>query len=119
MLEAYFPILIYLLVAVGFAGLSVLISTFTGPRKEGNIQKWMPYECGNPDILPFNSRFSVKFYVTAMLFILFDIEVVFFFPWAVVFRQLGWSGFVELLIFIFVLLFGYCYAWKQGAFEWN
>ena len=77
------------------------------------------YECGKDPIGEGSSRFSVKFYLVAMLFILFDIEVVFFLPWAITFRQLGIFGLVEMIVFIAILLVGYVYAWKKGALEWE
>jgi NADH-quinone oxidoreductase subunit A len=89
-----------------------------GPKKPNKV-KDVPFECGE---LPFQlptDRFYVRFYLIAMLFILFDIEIVFLFPWAVVFRTLQLSGFVSMLIFVLILGAGYVYAWKKGAFEWE
>jgi len=95
-------------------GLGVLF----GPKKESEA-KSMPYESG---ITPYGEgtrRMPVRFYLVAVLFILFDIEVVFFLPWAVTFRQLGWFGLIEMIVFIVILLVGYVYAWKKGALEWE
>ena len=102
------------LVALVAIGLGVLF----GPRKESEA-KSMPYESG---ITPYGEgtrRMPVRFYLVAVLFILFDIEVVFFLPWAVTFRQLGWFGLIEMIVFITILLVGYVYAWKKGALEWE
>jgi len=102
------------LVALIAIGLGVLF----GPKKESEA-KSMPYESG---ITPYGEgtrRMPVRFYLVAVLFILFDIEVVFFLPWAVTFRQLGWFGLIEMIVFIVILLVGYVYAWKKGALEWE
>ena len=102
------------LVALVAIGLGVLF----GPKKESEA-KSMPYESG---ITPYGEgtrRMPVRFYLVAVLFILFDIEVVFFLPWAVTFRQLGWFGLIEMVVFIVMLLVGYVYAWKKGALEWE
>jgi NADH-quinone oxidoreductase subunit A len=81
--------------------------------------KLSPYECGMPPVGTARDRFSIKFYIIAMLFILFDIEAVFLYPWAVEFRKLGMFGFVEMGVFIAILLVGYIYVWKKGALEWE
>ena len=102
------------LVALIAIGLGILF----GPRKPSEV-KSMPYESGMPPIGEGTRRVPVRFYLIAVLFILFDIEVIFFLPWAVVFRQLGLFGLIEMLIFIVILLVGYVYAWKKGALEWE
>ena len=102
------------LVALIAIGLGVLF----GPRKN-SAEKSMPYESGMNPIGPGTRRMPIRFYLVAVLFILFDIEVVFFLPWAITFRQLGLFGLVEMLIFIVILLVGYVYAWKKGALEWE
>jgi NADH-quinone oxidoreductase subunit A len=89
-----------------------------GPKKESKA-KSMPYESGMNPYGEGTRRMPVRFYLIAVLFILFDIEVIFFLPWAVTFRQLGWFGLVEMIIFILILLVGYVYAWKKGALEWE
>jgi NADH-quinone oxidoreductase subunit A len=99
-------------------GAIIFLSTLLGPKKRSPV-KDAPFECGfQPFQLP-TERFFIRFYLIAMLFILFDIEVVFLFPWAVVFKSLGWAGFVSILIFILVLGAGYVYAWRKGAFQWE
>ncbi len=118
MLQEYLPILILLVLATGLAGLVVLIGHLFGPRRP-TVRKSQPYESGMRPIGPGTRRMPVRFYLVAVLFILFDIEVIFFLPWAVVFRKLGLFGLVEMLIFIVILLVGYVYAWKKGAFEWE
>jgi NADH-quinone oxidoreductase subunit A len=118
MLQEYLPILVLLVLATLLAGLVVLIGHLFGPRRP-TLRKSQPYESGMRPIGPGARRMPVRFYLVAVLFILFDIEVVFFLPWAVVFNKLGLFGLVEMLIFIVVLLVGYVYAWKKGALEWE
>lgn len=122
-LSQYLPILLMFIVAVGFAGGSILLSQFVGQRKQTRT-KLMPYECGKDPVGSARERFSVKFYLIAMIFILFDIEVIFLVPWAVVFktfRERGMSTliFVEMMLFIALLLVGYVYVWKKGVFDWG
>lgn len=94
------------------------LSRFVGPRRPTPV-KVMPFECGMDQIVQARSQFSVKFSVVAMLFIIFDIEVAFLYPWAVVFRQLGLTGLVAVLAFLVVLAVGFLYAWQRGALEWD
>ena len=98
--------------------IAIGLGTLFGPRKE-SAAKSMPYESGMNPYGEGTRRMPVRFYLVAVLFILFDIEVVFFLPWAVVFRQLGLFGLAEMVIFIVILLVGYVYAWKKGALEWE
>jgi len=114
----YLPIVVLLVLATGLAGLVILIGHMFGPRRP-TLRKSLPYESGMRPIGPGTRRMPVRFYLVAVLFILFDIEIVFFLPWAVVFRKLGLFGLVEMLIFIVILLVGYIYAWKKGALEWE
>src|SRR4026209_2021908 len=119
----YLPILLMFVVAGGFAVGNVLLSRFVGQRKSTRT-KLMPYECGKDPVGTARERFSVKFYMVALLFILFDIEAIFFVPWAVIFRQLAVEiskGFVfmEMMLFIVVLLVGYIYVWKKGILDWR
>ena len=118
MLIEYLPIAILIVLATGLAGLVVLIGHMFGPKRP-TLRKSLPYESGMKPIGPALRRMPVRFYLVAVLFILFDIEVIFFLPWAVVFRKLGLFGLVEMLIFIVILLVGYFYAWKKGALEWE
>jgi len=112
MINEYLPILILFILATLLAGLVVVLGHAFGPRRPTS-RKSQPYESGMTPIGPGTRRLPVRFYLVAVLFILFDIEIVFFFPWAVVFRQLGVFGLVEMLIFISILLVGYFYAWKK------
>ncbi len=114
----YIPIVVLLIISTGLAVLVVAIGHLFGPRRP-TARKSVPYESGMQPIGPGTRRMPVHFYLIAVLFILFDIEVVFFLPWAVVFRQLGLFGLVEMLVFITILLVGYIYAWKVGALEWE
>ena len=114
----YIPIAILIILAIGLAVLVVILGHAFGPRRP-TPTKSMPYESGMTPIGPGTRRMPVKFYLVAVLFILFDIEVIFFLPWAVVFRRLGLFGLIEMFVFIFILLVGYIYAWKKGALEWE
>jgi len=101
-------------VAVG----ALLFSVFLGPKRP-SPQKQVPYESGMVPVGPGRRRISVKFYMIAMLFIVFDVEVVFLYPWAVVFKQLRLFGLIEMVIFLGILIVGYIYVWKKGALEWD
>jgi len=118
MLSGYVPILILSLLAGGFAMMNIGLTLFTGPYHP-TAEKVAPYESGMTEIEPPRQRFPIKFYVIAMLFLLFDIEGVSFYPWAILLRQLRFPGFIEILIFIIVLGVGYVYIWKKGALEWD
>jgi NADH-quinone oxidoreductase subunit A len=114
----YLPLLFAFLLAVLIGGGFVLASTFLG-RVRGSSSQKTSYESGVPPIGDARERFSIKFYVIAVLFILFDIEVVFFFPWAATFRQLGILGLVEMSLFVLVLAIGLLYVWRKGALDWR
>ena len=114
----YLPIVVLLIIAAGLAVVVVILGHAFGPRRP-TARKSQPYESGMRPIGPGARRVPVHFYLVAVLFILFDIEVVFFLPWAVVFDQLGLFGLIEMGIFIVVLLVGLVYAWKKGALEWE
>jgi NADH-quinone oxidoreductase subunit A len=118
MLMEYLPIFIFFIVAVGFALVTLFLSAIFGRRKI-TPQKMIPYECGMDPIGEARKRFSVRFYIVAMLFIVFDIEAVFLYPWAVIFRELKVFGLVEMGVFIAILLVGFVYVWKKGALEWE
>jgi NADH-quinone oxidoreductase subunit A len=117
MLE-YVAIGLMVVLATLVALIAVGLGNLFGPKKHSEA-KAMPYESGIPPIGPGTRRMPVRFYLIAVLFILFDIEVIFFLPWAIVFRQLGLFGLIEMFIFIVILLVGYVYAWKKGALEWE
>lgn len=118
MLTEYVPIAILLILATALAFLVIALGHLFGPRRPTE-RKSLPYESGMAPFGPGTRRMPVRFYMVAVLFILFDIEVVFFLPWAIVFRKLGLFGLLEMIIFVFVLLVGYVYAWKKGALEWE
>jgi NADH-quinone oxidoreductase subunit A len=114
----YVPITILVILATLLAALVVALGHLFGPRRP-TLRKSLPYESGMTPFGPGTRRMPVRFYMVAVLFILFDIEVVFFLPWAIVFRKLGLFGLIEMLIFVLILVVGYIYAWKKGAFEWE
>ncbi len=116
--ESYVPVFVFLVVNVAVAVLIIALSTYL-VKKKPTPQKLMPYECGMDPFGTARKRFSVKFFVVAMLFIIFDIEAVFLYPWAVVFKELKLFGLIEMVVFIAVLLLGLFYAWKKGALEWQ
>ena len=118
MLTEYLPIIVLVVLSTALAALVVLFGHIFGPHRP-TLRKSLPYESGMRPIGPGARRMPVRFYLVAVLFILFDIEVVFFLPWAVVFRQLGLFGLAEMFVFILILLVGYVYAWKKGALEWE
>jgi NADH-quinone oxidoreductase subunit A len=116
--SAYLPVLIFLMVATAF-GIGALLIGEIFRLKKPYSDKLMPYESGNPPVGEPRYRFSVKFYIIAMLFVVFDVEAIFLYPWAIVFDKIGLYAFVEMIIFIVILLVGYIYAWKKGAFNWD
>jgi NADH-quinone oxidoreductase subunit A len=118
MLIEYLPIFIFFVVAVGFALVTLFLSAILGKRKI-TPQKMIAYECGMDPIGEARKRFSVKFYIIAVLFIIFDIEAVFLYPWAVIFREIKIFGLMEMAVFIAILLVGFVYVWKKGALEWE
>jgi len=118
MLGAYLPIILLVIIAICFGLGSVIVSSLVGPKKPSPV-KLQPYECGCEPVGSARERFSIKFYLIAMLFILFDIECVFLYPWAVLFKRLGTFGLVEMGVFIVILFVGYIYVWKKGALEWE
>jgi NADH-quinone oxidoreductase subunit A len=118
MLADYIPIAILFILAAAVAALLIGIGVIFGPRRK-SFRKQSPYESGMMPIGPGTRRMNVRYYLVAVLFILFDVEIIFFYPWAVNFRALGMFGFVEMLIFVGILLVGYVYVWKKGAFEWD
>lgn len=117
-MDGFLPILIMLGLGAGFAGGSVLLSQFLGPRKP-TPEKSAPYECGMPPVGDARERQSVKFYLVAMIFLLFDIEIAFLYPWAIAFRDLGMVGYVQVVTFFGLLVTGYIYVWRKGAFDWS
>jgi NADH-quinone oxidoreductase subunit A len=117
-MQGWFSILLMIALGAGFALVSVLLSSVLGPRKP-TPEKMAPYECGMPAVGDARERQSVKFYLVAMIFLLFDIEVAFLYPWAMALRQLGWNGFVQVSLFVLLLLAGYVYVWRKGVLDWG
>src|SRR5262245_21781119 len=117
-MQGWFSILLMIVLGAGFALVSILLSSVLGPRKP-TAEKQAPYECGMPPVGDARERQSVKFYLVAMIFLLFDIEVAFLYPWAMALRDLGWSGYLQLLVFMLLLLAGYVYVWRKGALDWG
>jgi NADH-quinone oxidoreductase subunit A len=118
MLQAYVPILVMMVIAGGFAAVALIIAWLLAPTKPDQ-SKDSPYECGMPPVGNARERFSVRFYVVAMLFIVFDLETVFLFPWAVIFKTQALFFFLEMLVFLGFLLVGYIYVWRMGALDWS
>ena len=116
--EQYFPVLVQALLAMALAGGLLTVSYLLGKRVRNRV-KDMPYESGMVPTGDARHRFSVKFYLVAMLFILFDIEAIFLYPWAVVYRELKMFAFVEMLVFVVLILSGFFYIWKKGALDWS
>ncbi|PYQ14395.1 MAG: NADH-quinone oxidoreductase subunit A [Acidobacteria bacterium] len=114
---SYLPILIFLAVAILFPVVSLLLARVVRPSNYSRA-KMDPYECGVETQGEPRQRYSIHYYVIAVLFVVFDVETIFLFPWAVKYRALGLFGFVEMLVFLAILVIGYLYAWKKGALEW-
>lgn len=114
----YLSILTLVALASGLAGLVLLLSKVLGPRNP-SAAKQTPYESGIIPFSPALRRLPIGFYLTATLFIVFDIEIVFLYPWAVVFRRLGWFGIIEIAFFLLILLIGFLYIWRKGALQWE
>ena len=117
MLSAYIPIAIFVVVATGFALFTLVVSGLLHSEKYNKV-KLEPYECGIEPITDARDRYSIRYYLVAMLFVIFDVETVFMFPWAVIFNKLMLFGLIEMIVFIFILVVGYYYAWQKGALEW-
>jgi NADH-quinone oxidoreductase subunit A len=118
MIDNWLLILLLMVMAVGFGGVSVLLGRLLGPRNP-TPEKSAPYECGMPAVGDARERQSIRFYLIAMIFLLFDIEVAFLYPWALALRALGWAGYVQVVMFTLVLVAGYIFVWKKGALDWS
>ena len=121
MIENYFPIFIVFIVAAGFVFVSLIATHLIGPRINNPV-KMMPYESGVDPVGETRIRFSIRFFLIALLFIIFDIEIIFLYPWAVVFRDfLSYGPFIffEMVVFLAILVFGFVYVWRNGALEWE
>ena len=115
----YLPILILVALSTAFAGIALLVPALLGPHKPDK-DKLFTYECGKiPFESPWLKRIPVKYYMTALLFLLFDVEIIFLYPWAVLLRQLKLFGLIEMGVFLLILLIGYVHVWRKGALEWD
>jgi len=117
-MQGWVSILIMIALGAVFALIAIALSALVGPRKP-TPEKLAPYECGMPPVGDARERQSVKFYMVAMIFLLFDIEVAFLYPWAMALRDLGWNGFLQVLLFIALLLAGYVYVWRKRVLDWG
>jgi NADH-quinone oxidoreductase subunit A len=117
MLDTYIPILLFVVVAIGFAIFALLMAWLVRPQRYNKV-KLEPYECGIKTTIDPRDRYTIRYFLVAMLFLVFDVETVFMFPWAVIMDQLALFGLIEMVVFLFILVVGYFYAWKQGALEW-
>lgn len=117
-LSRYFPILLFVFIALAFGAGTLLISYFVQP-KYPEPEKLSTYECGSEPFSDARMPFPVRYYIFAMLFVIFDVEVIFLYPWAIVFSKIGLIGLIEMLIFIGLFLVAYVYAWRKGALEWD
>ena len=118
MLQNYFPILIFLLIGLVMGGMLFLVGFVLGPRRP-DLEKNAPYECGFEAFEDARMKFDVRYYLVAILFIIFDLEIAFFFPWAVALKHVGMVGFWAMMLFLAVLVLGFIYEWRKGALEWE
>lgn len=119
MLSDFLPILILFIIAVGLVHIILLLSFVMGPKKPPSAAKLAPYESGMKEISPIPTRFPVRFLRAAMLFLIFDVETIAFFPWALLLRSLRWFAIIEMATFLLVLGIGYVYVWRKGGFNWE
>ena len=118
MLAEYLPTLLFLIVATGIGITLMLVGRFLGPRRP-DLEKLSPYECGFEAFEDARMKFDVRYYLVAILFILFDLEIAFLFPWAVALQDVGLAGFAAVAIFLAILVVGFAYEWKKGALDWE
>ena len=118
MLEHWLPILLFSILVAGFAVTSIVLPRILAVQRPTQV-KLEPYESGMQPVGTARERFSIQFYLVAMLFLLFDVEAIFLFPWAVVYRDLAFFGFIEMMVFVLVVLAGFVYVWKKGALDWE
>src|SRR5438552_16005467 len=117
-MTGWLGVVIMIVLGVGFAAVMIGLSVLLGP-KNPTPEKLAPYECGMPAVGNARERHPVKFYLVAMIFLLFDIEVAFLYPWALALRSLGWPGFIQIVTFFLILLVGYVYVWRKGVLDWG
>jgi NADH-quinone oxidoreductase subunit A len=115
----YLPILLYMALAAAITLVLLLGNRILGAISRPMAQKQMPYESGIRPVGSARERFHIRYHVIAMIFLIFDLEIAFIYPWAVLYKQLGWPGFIEMMVFLGILLIGFLYAWKRGAFQWE
>jgi len=118
MLENYFPVLLFILVGLGFGCVPILLGWLVAPNKP-DAEKLSPYECGFEAFEDARMKFDVRYYLVAILFILFDLEIAFLFPWAIVLKEIGMFGFVSMMVFLAILVVGFIYEWMKGALDWE
>ena len=118
MLDQYFPILLFILFGLGLGALLLGVGRFVSPNRP-DPEKLSPYECGFEAFEDARMKFDVRYYLVAILFILFDLEIAFLFPWAVVLQDVGFFGFAAMMLFLLILVVGFIYEWKRGALEWE
>lgn len=117
-MQSYVPILVFALVAIGFLIVTLMVAKLVRHPTTGRTST-EPYECGNePESYALQHRFSIRYYLIAVLFVVFDVETIFLYPWAVMFDELALFGFIEMLVFLVILLIGYAYVWRRGALQW-
>ena len=117
-MDGWLGVVIMIVLGVGFAAVMIGLSVLLGPRNP-TPEKLAPYECGMPAVGDARERQSVKFYLVAMIFILFDVEIAFVIPWGVALRDLGWPGFIQIVTFFLILLVGFVYVWRKGILDWG
>jgi NADH-quinone oxidoreductase subunit A len=117
-LAEYWPVLLFIGIAAGLGVVLIVIGLLVGPRRPGS-EKLSPYECGFEAFEDARMQFDVRYYLLAILFIIFDLEIAFLFPWAVVFKQIGIIALIEMALFLLLLVIGFAYVWKKGALEWE
>jgi len=118
MLENYLPVLLFILVGVAVGIGPLVVGKLLGPSRP-DAEKLSPYECGFEPFEDARMKFDVRYYLVAILFILFDLEIAFFFPWAIVLQEIGWFGFWAMMVFLGILVAGFIYEWKKGALDWE
>ncbi len=118
MLAEYVPVLVFILIALLFGAVALAVGFVLGPRRS-YAEKDSPYECGFEAFEDARMKFDVRYYLVAILFIIFDLEIAFLFPWAVALEDIGMTGFVAMMVFLGILVIGFVYEWKKGALEWE
>src|SRR5256714_3240079 len=118
MLQLYFPVLLFILVGIGLVLIMLAVGSMLSPNRP-DPEKLSPYECGFEAFEDARMKFDVRYYLIAILFILFDLEIAFLFPWAVVLPDIGFFGFASMMVFLLILVIGFIYEWKKGALEWE